>query len=392
MSRYSASSYEGVFDDSSDSGFEMSFKSESSELCAEEYGNKSYDYEYDITQTPKKKYKQEEFDAPEKQKLYEKFNTAFNNGLNNNYNSAYRDNNSGFELEYVSNYQNFVYTPENSRSPCKKLELLGSAHVYPGSFNNCKELEALNNNNKLPQESKYKFNEEGITVLPQSKHVKPHKKRTNSSSTGRVRISRARSPSQVQKIKRVRRIKANDRERNRMHMLNEALDRLRLVLPTFPEDTKLTKIETLRFAHNYIYSLSKTLSNLEKLATNESESVVVNVGNITVAISNEGNIITSKNKTKNAIVTNGTITTASFMINYDFKPENYVPESTSSVTPTTPNLSSSVANNNSWSNNTHLNHSFFDDSDKYDGYYCNDTAFNVDKTQYYNNNVFYESL
>lgn len=33
-------------------------------------------------------------------------------------------------------------------------------------------------------------------------------------------------------------------------------ERLRLTLPTFPEDTKLTKIETLRFAHNYIFALS----------------------------------------------------------------------------------------------------------------------------------------
>lgn len=35
------------------------------------------------------------------------------------------------------------------------------------------------------------------------------------------------------------------------------LERLRVTLPTFPEDTKLTKIETLRFAHNYIYALSQ---------------------------------------------------------------------------------------------------------------------------------------
>lgn len=35
------------------------------------------------------------------------------------------------------------------------------------------------------------------------------------------------------------------------------LERLRLTLPTFPEDTKLTKIETLRFAHNYIFAMSQ---------------------------------------------------------------------------------------------------------------------------------------
>jgi hypothetical protein len=40
---------------------------------------------------------------------------------------------------------------------------------------------------------------------------------------GKSRISRSQSPTQVMKIKKYRRIKANDRERNRMHSLNEAL-------------------------------------------------------------------------------------------------------------------------------------------------------------------------
>ncbi|XP_031730525.1 neurogenin-3 [Anarrhichthys ocellatus] len=56
-----------------------------------------------------------------------------------------------------------------------------------------------------------------------------------------------------------RRTKANDRERSRMHNLNSALDALRTILPTLPEDAKMTKIETLRFAHNYIWALSETL-------------------------------------------------------------------------------------------------------------------------------------
>uniref|UniRef100_A0A336M970 CSON011730 protein n=1 Tax=Culicoides sonorensis TaxID=179676 RepID=A0A336M970_CULSO len=82
---------------------------------------------------------------------------------------------------------------------------------------------------------------------------------------GKARITRTRSPTQVMKIKRCRRIKANDRERTRMHMLNEALERLRLSLPTFPEDTKLTKIETLRFAHNYIFALEQLLETGGKI-------------------------------------------------------------------------------------------------------------------------------
>lgn len=93
------------------------------------------------------------------------------------------------------------------------------------------------------------------------------------------------------KIKKHRRLKANDRERNRMHMLNEALERLRCVLPTYPQDTKLTKIETLRFAHNYIWALSQTLHMVNQP---EQEPVTLNVGNITVSIGVEGNKVITR--------------------------------------------------------------------------------------------------
>ncbi|XP_014680089.1 PREDICTED: neurogenin-1-like, partial [Priapulus caudatus] len=71
------------------------------------------------------------------------------------------------------------------------------------------------------------------------------------------------NPVLVKKVKRQRRQKANDRERNRMHGLNDALEGLRCVLPTFPDESKLTKIETLRFAYNYIWTLSETLNEFE---------------------------------------------------------------------------------------------------------------------------------
>lgn len=73
------------------------------------------------------------------------------------------------------------------------------------------------------------------------------------------RRGRGRSDATAHVVKKNRRLKANDRERNRMHNLNDALDALRGVLPAFPDETKLTKIETLRFAHNYIWALSETI-------------------------------------------------------------------------------------------------------------------------------------
>uniref|UniRef100_A0A3P8RV53 Neurogenic differentiation factor n=1 Tax=Amphiprion percula TaxID=161767 RepID=A0A3P8RV53_AMPPE len=58
---------------------------------------------------------------------------------------------------------------------------------------------------------------------------------------------------------KVRRMKANARERNRMHGLNDALESLRKVVPCYSKTQKLSKIETLRLAKNYIWALSEIL-------------------------------------------------------------------------------------------------------------------------------------
>ncbi|RTG81738.1 uncharacterized protein DC041_0003722, partial [Schistosoma bovis] len=56
-----------------------------------------------------------------------------------------------------------------------------------------------------------------------------------------------------------RRIRANARERSRMHGLNHALELLRRHVPTFSTTQRLSKIETLRLAKNYIKTLSELL-------------------------------------------------------------------------------------------------------------------------------------
>uniref|UniRef100_A0A5S6QHM5 BHLH domain-containing protein n=2 Tax=Trichuris muris TaxID=70415 RepID=A0A5S6QHM5_TRIMR len=63
---------------------------------------------------------------------------------------------------------------------------------------------------------------------------------------------------------KVRRSKANARERSRMHGLNKALDTLRNVVPLSPHHQKLSKIETLRLARNYILALTRMLSAKEQ--------------------------------------------------------------------------------------------------------------------------------
>uniref|UniRef100_A0A0K0DMC6 BHLH domain-containing protein n=1 Tax=Angiostrongylus cantonensis TaxID=6313 RepID=A0A0K0DMC6_ANGCA len=59
--------------------------------------------------------------------------------------------------------------------------------------------------------------------------------------------------------KKQRRLKANGRERQRMHGLNDALDVLRQYVPITTQHQKLSKIETLRLARNYILVLQRIL-------------------------------------------------------------------------------------------------------------------------------------
>ncbi|XP_062944463.1 class A basic helix-loop-helix protein 15 [Cynocephalus volans] len=56
-----------------------------------------------------------------------------------------------------------------------------------------------------------------------------------------------------------RRLESNERERQRMHKLNNAFQALREVIPHVRADKKLSKIETLTLAKNYIKSLTAAI-------------------------------------------------------------------------------------------------------------------------------------
>ncbi|XP_066430992.1 transcription factor ATOH1 [Eleutherodactylus coqui] len=60
-------------------------------------------------------------------------------------------------------------------------------------------------------------------------------------------------------VQKQRRLAANARERRRMHGLNHAFDQLRNVIPSFNNDKKLSKYETLQMAQIYINALSDLL-------------------------------------------------------------------------------------------------------------------------------------
>lgn len=60
----------------------------------------------------------------------------------------------------------------------------------------------------------------------------------------------------------LRRLESNERERVRMHNLNAAFQGLRAVIPHVEASQKLSKIETLSLAKNYIMALTNTICEM----------------------------------------------------------------------------------------------------------------------------------
>ncbi|OCT64195.1 class A basic helix-loop-helix protein 15 [Xenopus laevis] len=78
-----------------------------------------------------------------------------------------------------------------------------------------------------------------------------------------------------------RRLESNERERQRMHKLNNAFQALREVIPHVRAEKKLSKIETLTLAKNYINTLTATILNMSSgCATPGQEGSPANGGKL----------------------------------------------------------------------------------------------------------------
>ncbi|CAF1087276.1 unnamed protein product [Adineta ricciae] len=104
------------------------------------------------------------------------------------------------------------------------------------------------------------------------------------SRRGRKRVT---DPVLATQLKQHRRSRANDRERTRMRLLNEALEHLRTILPMDSSgyysstdlsahhspmmEDKLTKIETLRTASAYIRLLTDLLDDSDHSSTTSNQ-------------------------------------------------------------------------------------------------------------------------
>lgn len=94
-------------------------------------------------------------------------------------------------------------------------------------------------------------NEDCISGTAPGTWMKSHKDCDNDTAHAQIPI---------EPMKRVRRLRANDRERRRMRSLNRALESLKKCIPVPKGKRRVTKLEILRIACNYIRSLSDTLN------------------------------------------------------------------------------------------------------------------------------------
>lgn len=123
---------------------------------------------------------------------------------------------SGIERSYeINDYASTTLTPT-------KLNYPKSPHAVPAwpRKRQCR-------NSKISVEEFEELEKEFQPLIGEqtSTPVKPKRRYAQ----GKSRISRSQSPTQIKKIRKYRRIKANDRERNRMHSLNEALGELNFI-------------------------------------------------------------------------------------------------------------------------------------------------------------------
>ncbi|KAM9372657.1 class A basic helix-loop-helix protein 15 [Phaethornis superciliosus] len=90
-----------------------------------------------------------------------------------------------------------------------------------------------------------------------------HKERRNGGNKERSKSTTVRTKgSWSNKDRHLRRLESNERERQRMHKLNNAFQALREVIPHVRAENKLSKIETLTLAKNYIKSLTSIILNM----------------------------------------------------------------------------------------------------------------------------------
>ncbi|CAH1790159.1 unnamed protein product [Owenia fusiformis] len=80
-------------------------------------------------------------------------------------------------------------------------------------------------------------------------------------------------------ITKNQRVAANQRERRRMNYLNVAFDSLRQTIPMFPYEKKMSRIQTLKLAIDYIQFMSDIVHGDGAVQTSQQISPIINTTN-----------------------------------------------------------------------------------------------------------------
>nr|CAD7439431.1 unnamed protein product [Timema bartmani] len=110
---------------------------------------------------------------------------------------------------------------------------------------------------KAPQDCSDSSGSEGPSPSRGKHHQTRPKRKSSTGSAGRRRKSGISA-----RERNLRRLESNERERMRMHSLNDAFEQLREVIPHVKMERKLSKIETLTLAKNYIMALTNVICEM----------------------------------------------------------------------------------------------------------------------------------
>ncbi|CAK9798427.1 Protein dimmed [Anthophora quadrimaculata] len=116
-------------------------------------------------------------------------------------------------------------------------------------------------------------NWEGKWPKQQSQANKTAQRNSKRSEKSGLKLSKS-SRGTTPRERTLRRLESNERERMRMHSLNDAFQSLREVIPHVSKERRLSKIETLTLAKNYIVALTDVICamrNEEKTTDQQSE-------------------------------------------------------------------------------------------------------------------------
>ncbi|XP_039951735.1 protein dimmed [Bactrocera tryoni] len=168
---------------------------------------------------------------------------------------------------------NPIMNPENPRSPIDLQE--GSSRPVRRASQRTTQLSNNNYEMEMTDSSSQSDDTSGGGGSSNGGSARPSSRARNS-LTGTTQ-SRRRKGVLNAKERNLRRLESNERERMRMHSLNDAFQSLREVIPHVEMERRLSKIETLTLAKNYIINLTHIiLSKRNEESSLDLNGVILN--------------------------------------------------------------------------------------------------------------------